>query len=298
MKKNLLKIDFISFWPNFIKNDNFFYHLLNLNYEVVIDQINPDVVFFSYDYSGEKKFLEYSDRDCIKIFYTGENYYPEKEFYDYVFSFEETKGNNIRLPLWVLHINWFGLRNKSSRDISFHINKKNLLNNKNIKLTNKMFCSFVASQPKGKRVDFVPKLSQHKEIDCGGRLFNNINLVKGRGDQKWKYKFLSNYKFNIAFENEIANGYITEKIIQPMSVNSIPIYWGSEIVKQDFNPNSFIYSPDFSNDEELIEEIIKLDSNKKKYLEKLNEPWFKDNKIPENFLPEFYLEKFSKQILN
>ena len=35
------------------------------------------------------------------------------------------------------------------------------------------------------------------------------------------------YKFNICFENSSTPGYVTEKIIQSMYVNSIPIYWGT-----------------------------------------------------------------------
>ena len=35
-KKEELKVAFADFWPNFIKNDNYFYHLLNQEFKVVV----------------------------------------------------------------------------------------------------------------------------------------------------------------------------------------------------------------------------------------------------------------------
>ena len=128
---------------------------------------------------------------------------------------------------------------------------------------------------------------------------SNINKhIKGRGDQHWKYKFLENYKFNISFENSIENGYVSEKIIQPMSVNSIPIYWGTSDVKKDFNEDSFIYVNDFSKEEKLLDYIIQLNNNKEEYKNKLMEPWFHDNKLPKHFFPENILLHFEENILS
>ncbi len=299
MEKTNLKVDFVSFWPNFIKNDNYFYNLLDSKYNVSIDSKNPDIVFHSYDYSGKKEHEIYDNEKTLKIFYSGENTSPDFNDSHYAFTYSESTDDkkNYRLPLWVLHINWFNKKYLKKRDIAYHIDVNSLTINKNKKM-NKQFCSFVATHSKGKRVQFVPKLNEIERVDCGGKLFNNINkTIKGRGDQHWKYNFLKNYKFNIAFENEIGNGYVSEKIIQPMSVSSIPIYWGSEMAKLDFNESSFIFVDDFESEEKLIEYIIKLNNNEDLYNQKLNEPWFRDNKVPEAFLPELILEHFDKNIL-
>lgn len=299
MEKTNLKVNFVSFWPNFIKNDNYFYNLLNTKYNISIDSKNPDIVFHSYDYSGKNEHENYDSEKTLKIFYSGENTSPNFNDSNYAFTYSESSDDkrNYRLPLWVLHINWFNKKYLKKRDIAYHIDINSLTINNNKKM-NKKFCSFVATQPKGKRVQFVPKLNEIERIDCGGKLFNNINrTIKGRGDQHWKYNFLKNYRFNIAFENEIGNGYVSEKIIQPMSVNSIPIYWGSDMAKVDFNEDSFIFVDDFDSEEKLIEFIIELNSNEDLYNQKLNEPWFRDNKIPEAFLPELILEHFEMNIL-
>ena len=92
-------------------------------------------------------------------------------------------------------------------------------------------------------------------------------------------------------------GYVSEKIIQPMSVGSIPIYWGDNQVKKDFNKDSFIFVNDFDNEDKLLDKIIELNNKPELYIEKLKQPWFSDNKIPENFLPRNILDYFEENIL-
>ena len=130
-----------------------------------------------------------------------------------------------------------------------------------------------------------------KEIDSRGKLFNESGkTIKGRGDQKWKIKFLAKYRFNIAFENTISQGYVTEKIIHPLSVNSIPIYWGAQNVDQDFNPESFINVNKFESFQSAMEYIIKLEENLDLYLAKINTPSFENDEFPSFALPENVLK--------
>ena len=49
--KNTIKINFVDFWFDFDKRNNYFYHLLSSQNEVVIDEEDPDLLFFSVDYS-------------------------------------------------------------------------------------------------------------------------------------------------------------------------------------------------------------------------------------------------------
>lgn len=294
-----LRIDFTGFWPNFKKNDNYFFHLLKSEYELTIDQNNPDILFYSVDYANKKEHLKKNYTNSKKIFYTGENMEPDFNNCDAAFSFVENSNKlNYRLPLWALHINWFGVKHNNKRDQSYLIDKESLVNKKYVKRPNNNFCSFLASNNSGERLNFVKKLDAYKSVDSSGKLFNNTKkIIKGRGDQKWKIKYLSKFRFNIAFENTIGNGYVTEKIIHPMSVNSIPIYWGSPFVKNDFNEESFIYVNDFENFNKVVDYIMLLENNLELYLEKLNQPIFKNNNYPENILPSNVL-KFIKQTIN
>ena len=70
--------------------------------------------------------------------------------------------------------------------------------------------------------------------------------------------------------------------MEPMTVNSIPIYWGNPEIGKEFNTKSFINVYDFDSIDSVINYIEYLDNNDKKYLELLNQPWFTDYNIPEN----------------
>jgi len=51
----VIKINFVDFWDNFAKNDNYFFHLLSSKYHVKIDEDDPDVLFFSVDYGKRRQ---------------------------------------------------------------------------------------------------------------------------------------------------------------------------------------------------------------------------------------------------
>jgi hypothetical protein len=128
-------VDFVDFWPNFPKRDNYFYHLLSQKYEITIDEVDPDIVFMSC-YSMDKR--RYAGHRCKKIFFTGENRglqcvvggkWADAPFdYDLTLTFDKTEGNNIYLPLFVLWINWFGLPYDHNRDMAYLADLDDLLN--------------------------------------------------------------------------------------------------------------------------------------------------------------------------
>ena len=60
------------------------------------------------------------------------------------------------------------------------------------------------------------------------------------------------YKFVFVCENSICDGYITEKIFNCFFARTIPIYYGSNKIKQYFNPNTFFH---ISNDLENLESL-------------------------------------------
>ena len=114
-----------------------------------------------------------------------------------------------------------------------------------------------------------------------------------------KLNFLGEYKFTIAFENVSFPGYTTEKIFQAMQAKSMPIYWGNSRVCHDFNSESFINAHTYKNLDEVVEEVITLDQDQDRYLEKFAQPYFVDNKIPKHLQEEellSFLEKILKSI--
>lgn len=307
MKK--IKINFVDFWDNFDKKDNYFYHLLSSKYNLEISE-NPDLLFFSVDYNKKKERDKYINHTCKKVFFTGENVRPnffipgsiEYSRYsigkcDFSFSFDDINfKNNYRLPLWILYVNWFNVPHNENRDQSYLIPLEDLLYRKNIKKDK--FCNFVFSNNQGKRLEILNSLKNYKHIDCAGRLANNVNYsINGRGDQKYKIDFLKSYKFTIAAENSKTDGYTTEKIIHPLSVGSIPIYWGSSTINKDFNKGCFINVDDFHSFDELTEYVSYIDNSKEEYEKIINAPIFIDNKIPNQFMPDTILKYFEEHIL-
>lgn len=260
MKKKI-KIDFSDFWGGFDKTNNYFFNLLKEEYDVEISN-NPDYLFFSVFGNQHQNYR------CTKIFYTGENIAPPLGQYQWSFSFEYSDDpRNYRLPHYLLYDGYYEL-------VRDKVIEKSMANRK--------FCNFVASNGNcQERNQFVQQLSKYKKVDSGGRWMNNIGYAVDD-----KLKFQSEYKFSIAFENNAYRPgyewYITEKIMQPMTVNSIPIYSGGSGVMNDFNKKSFISLHDFENMGNMIEYIIELDNNDDKYLEVLKQPWFNNNQIPDN----------------
>jgi hypothetical protein len=259
--KRTIKIDFSDFWPGFNKTDNYFYNLLKEEFNVEISK-SPDFLFFSVFGDNHKYYR------CKKIFYTGENVEPPLFYCHWSFSFDRVDSvRNWRLPHYLLYDGYYELVRPKIVEES---------------MAKRKFCNFVASNGNcEERNKFVKQLSKYKVVDCGGRWMNNIGYTV-----QDKRKFQSEYKFSIAFENDAYRPgyewYITEKVMEPMTVNSIPIYKGGSKISEDFNTKSFVNCHDFSSSNDVIDFIIELDKNDDKYLEMLNQPWFPEYNIPEH----------------
>jgi len=258
--KRKIKIDFTDFWGGFDKTNNYFYNLLKEEFEIEISN-QPDYLFFSIFGNHHQNYK------CIKIFYTGENIAPPLGYCQWSFSFDYLEDpRNYRIPHYLLYDGYYELERPKVIEESF---------------VNRKFCNFVASNGNcQERNFFVQELSKYKKVDSGGRFMNNIGYAVSD-----KRKFQSEYKFSVAFENNAYRpqhiGYTTEKIMEPMTVNSIPLYWGNPRIDLEFNTKSFVNFYDHGYFEKMIENIIDLDSNTEKYLEVLRTPWFNDNIIPE-----------------
>ena len=237
MKKKI-KIDFSDWWGGFDKTNNYFYNLLKEEFDVEISN-NTDYLFFSLFGQNHRRY------NCKKIFYTGENIAPPLDYCDYSFSFDYLEDSrNYRLPHYLLYDGYYELALENKIDES---------------LVKRKFCNFVVSNGDcHQRNNFFTKLSKYKKIDSGGRFANNIGYAVTD-----KRKFQSEYKFSIAFENNAYrpqhSGYSTEKIMEPMTVNSIPLYWGNPDIGREFNTESFINFYDFHSEDDMIDYIIELD---------------------------------------
>ena len=87
-----------------------------------------------------------------------------------------------------------------------------------------------------------------------------------------KLSFISQYKFNIAFENTSSPGYVTEKVMEPFAAYTVPIYWGDPFVAEEFNPEAMIRVRTEDDIGAAIEQIKRLDNDDEAYLEKVLHP--------------------------
>lgn len=248
---------------------NFFSAILSNRFEVTIDNENPDYLFFGDNNFGQNN-LKYDANKVIKIFYTGENQRPWDYQCHYAISFDHIENEKMyRLPLYVIYD--FDNLMKGVPSFVTYRRKEEDVEKKN------GFCSFVVRNPNcQKRNDFFHKLSQYKQVDSGGPLFNNIGYVLeyGSGAMKAKLEWLHRYKFNMCFENSTYPGYATEKLYEAYVGGTIPIYWGSPTIEVDFNPKAFLNWYDYKDDDAFIRAIIALDTNPDKYKEMYMQPLF------------------------
>ena len=292
-----IRIDFVDFWGGFPKDDNYFYHLLASKYDVQIDSVDPDVVFFSV-FGNE--IARYQQHRSKKVFYTGENRKPPVANCDLSFSFNKTSENNVYLPLWVLFLNWFNVPFSEERDISYLHDIEDLMNPvsdvDSLLKTKDRFCSFIVKNPNSQlRIEFCKIMQTRVSVDCPGDVLNNCPPIGGRGDQKNKIEFLKRYKFNIAFENSFSPGYVTEKIIQPMFVRCIPIYWGGTECFKYFNRDSFIWCGDCETADEAIDRVMSVENNRDLYVNMIRNPVMNRDSVMSEFSPSNMISHMVKK---
>ncbi len=265
-----IKVNFGEFWADFNKEDNYFTKILRTKYLVEISE-EPDYYFFTHSYNGKRDYLKYK---CHRIFLGWENERADWNICDYVLDSDFVPGNprHKRYPIWAGWNTDALTKTKNAEDFLKH----------------KKFCCMLVSNPHAKeRIAFFHQLSNYKKIDSGGRHLNNIGY-----NVENKMDFIKDYKFVISFENSSYPGYTTEKLIEPMLVNCIPIYWGNPQVGIDFNTKSFINVNDFSSYEAAINNIIELDKNDEQYLAMAMQPWFNNNEVPAAMQAESLLQFF------
>jgi len=271
------KIKFADFWAGFKPEDNALHAVLEEHFQAVLCD-EPDYLFFSVFGGLRASVFDPRYDKCVKILWTGENVRPNFNFCDYALSFDYFDDpRNLRWPQYA-HNNGSLLRSDRIKfrntDVDGQLARKT------------RFCNFLYSNAGCQtRNDFFKLLSEYKEVDSGGSVLNNLGR---RVDDK--LEFLSHYKFTIAFENASSEGYVTEKIADPLSVYSVPIYWGNPRVAEDFNPGCFINAHDYGSLRELVERVAAVDRDDDLYLQHLRAPCFPGNVLPRSCRPEYLVD--------
>jgi alpha(1,3/1,4) fucosyltransferase len=259
----------------------------------------PNFLFFSV-YKDIHRDVRY-DR-CVKIFTCEENFNPPWEECHYAMTGDHSDDpRHLRLPIYVR-----AMRHVQDqpcyprlRDPCPDLVKRSDADWET--LVRRKFCNFVVSNElwrdsrcRGEcglalRIKFFERLSKYKSVDSGGKVRNNLGHQVSD-----KLPFIQDYKFTIAFESASYPGYVSEKLVEPMFVSSIPIYWGCPRINEDFNPASMVLATG-RRLEDVVDEVVALDQDDSAYLAKLREPWFHDN-VPNKYCPGDYVADFLKRV--
>lgn len=191
-----------------------------------------------------------------------------KNEYDCVLCMERNHKNIVNLPLHIAYI----YTNNFKDTLESNIIRRDLPSKDVV---------VIISNPNGKcRNKFLEKLEKKMNITYSGRYKNNIRKYLDWDYNTKEYQdYVSQFKFIISMENSKYETGITEKITHGMLAKNIPVYWGSPRVYDYFNKERFLNLEDDSVEgmNKIIEEMINIKNNDKKWLDIVN-----NNTFPEN----------------
>jgi hypothetical protein len=147
------------------------------------------------------------------VWYTGENIRPPYDKnWDLLLTFEndETFNNNIFLPFWATTL---GDNIEQAK-----IRQDQLLSTRNLQFKQKKFACAIISNPEPMRMRIIDEISKVGNVDLFGATFNKPISNK--------HDIVSEYYFNICFENDIYPNYVTEKLFESWNSGAVPIWWG------------------------------------------------------------------------
>ncbi len=147
---------------------------------------------------------------------------------------------------------------------------------------------------------FVEKTSHevcHSYGKCYGSYKNTQQKkIPGHWSNEELIDTYSQYKFVIAMENTIKDGYVTEKIINAFYSGAIPIYWGSSNINDFFNEKAFINVSNYSSFEDCVNYVVNMSEEE---IQKMaNEPIYNETNDLINLCNDEYNATHDNKVLN
>jgi hypothetical protein len=280
--KPVVRVAFAHFWSNFTP-DLFkarFPYVCE-RYDLVVSR-EPEIVFFSVWAPKLRPDVveKISPGDYVRVFITGEpgEVIPMEDC-EFAISYSRmiNHPNHLRLPTWVYEARNLGYTPDmlvKSADTDWE----------KIAAEKTAYCNFVYRHHRAFRNRVFFAFNAQKRVDAAGLCMNNMGGWRVPDTPYWqiaKLDFLKRYKFTLAIENSLWPGYATEKLVDPMFANSIPIYIGDPMIRDSFNQDAFVDFNRFTTMKEMISFVRKVDNNRVLYLKMLAAPFYPDNKVPE-----------------
>jgi hypothetical protein len=289
----MIRVRFVRFWSDFNPSANFLTQIIQESgYEVKIIENGSqecDIEFISvYASKSEKIFqavsiikhrlfgsfqdveAKYNNLNLPRtknakrrIWVTGENLRPPfSHKFDGYLSFDQNLlDSNAYLPVWYFDVGFFKPHFVSRVGVTTSL--PSLLEKRCItKIPPKFACMF-AGNPHSVRLQFAELLDREGTVEKFGVAFGN--------QVKHKFPVGNQFKFTIAFENDLYPGYVTEKLLEAYLCRSIPIYWGDLGVSSPINHKAILVKRPEQTLEDFAKEIANMSETD--ILEKLNQPF-------------------------
>lgn len=228
-------VTYLGYWPGFLPSEHLF-HILFKDYNRNFTIIGPFYGFTSF----QKNFLRQQLPYKADFFITGENKPPRHDIAKRQIGFWSTiKRNDVfRFPYWKWHLQYPGITPtlKYSR-YGMPLSLERLTNP-----ISEFYSPCQLRQRRNRAVMFSTHLKKPRKslfaltnqaIGCDGygRAFVSGQRIKS------KINVLEEYRFSLCPENQIGDGYITEKVPEAFHSGTIPIVWcRNQDLIQDFNP--------------------------------------------------------------
>ena len=281
-KKSIIKLHFIGYQGSTTDLlDDFIYKSFCMLYKnVVLDDKNPDVVIFG---CFNSEWLKY---DCLRIFTGTEHFFPSSLFSDIMITSRSFNKNDLYYNSTVF----------VQEMIQFKQNKYKIP-----KIMDKRsFCNFIYGNKNAKiRNKFFEKMLNRfgDKLHSWGKHKTNIKKLKTSGgvitSDTDTTSIMKHYKFSICFENSSNYDSFSEKVPHALCGRSLPIYWGGDAIYNFIKKQAFINAKDFSNLDELVDYIEKVDNDDELYNSYILDDPFVDSELINYHID---LKQFSKQL--
>lgn len=227
----------------------------------------------------------------LRVFFGGEAVVPDFNLFDYATGFPllDFGDRYMRLHPFVFFRHSFEevnvQKSRESRGLLSHSQRRGA-------------CSFIYSNKRAHsmRDNLFHQFSQVFRVDSLGRHLNNAvsPLSEIYQADRWLSERVAideNYRFSLAAENALFDGYTSEKLIASLFAGSIPIYWGNPSVGLDFNISRFIVVEDEASINGAINKVVTMNEDPALWRETTSRAWFTEAQ-------EQYISEEDSKIVN
>lgn len=252
-----------NYWPGFDPKEHIFHYLFqSLQCGRPIEVVGPFKSGGRIKRFGQRFYSAMFPRNKADFFITGENRRPQfhraKKQIGFWRSYSD-RDDVFRFPYWMWHLDWpeltevpdyprYGMPlsiDRLMRPICETYSVNQLLS----RLPRAVLFSMHLREP---RQRFYQLTSSAIGCDGFGGAFGNDNR------EQPKMPVMERYRFSLCPENQIGDGYITEKIPESFHSGCIPIAWcRPDDLQVDFNPKAVInlYGLDHAQVNEVLIEV-------------------------------------------